>query len=143
LRVKKSGLAGEEVMAAAVGIETRGQALGREHLQKAPEGRSGAFLLDQERRVERARRVIHGDDEIKLRLARKPSRWRAILVQHHAFARLALALATVRPTPRRTLNQARCMQLRLHPRVAPAEAVIALQMLVEVLHVPAPIGVVV
>jgi hypothetical protein len=60
-------------------------------------------------------------------------------VQHHALPRLALALAAVRPTPLGALHEARRVQLRLHPGVAPPEAVVAHQVLVEMLHVPAPV----
>jgi hypothetical protein len=60
-------------------------------------------------------------------------------VQHHALPGLAFALATVRPTAFGALHQARRVQLRLDPGVAPPEAVIAHQALVEMLHVPAPV----
>jgi hypothetical protein len=64
---------------------------------------------------------------------------RAVLVQHHALARLALALAPVRATPLGAFDQTRGVQLRLGPGVAPAELMVANQMLVKVLHVPAAI----
>ena len=60
-------------------------------------------------------------------------------MQHHPLERLALALAAVRPAPLGALHQARRVQLRLHPGVAPQEAVIAHQILVEMLHVPTPV----
>ena len=66
----------------------------------------------------------------------QPGRARAVLVQHHARARLALALTPMRSAPLRTLDQAGRVQLRLHPRVAPPEAMPRLQVLVEMLHVP-------
>ena len=62
-------------------------------------------------------------------------------MQHHALARLALALAPMRPTPLRPLHQPRRVQLRLHPGVAPLEIVVAHQVLVKMLHVPAPVTV--
>jgi hypothetical protein len=62
-------------------------------------------------------------------------------VQHHALARLALALATMRPAPAVTLDKAGRVQLRLDERIAPVELVIAQQMLVEMLHVPARLGI--
>ena len=128
-----------EIVAAAVGVEARRQALGGEHLEQGPKRRGGAFLLDQERRIDRAGRVVHGDDQIERRRARKPGRPRAVLVQHHALERLALALAPMRTAPPRPLHQTRGVELRLHPGVAPAEAMLAHQMLVKMLHVPAPV----
>src|SRR3974377_1580107 len=58
---------------------------------------------------------------------------------HSPRDRLALALAAIPPPPLGTLPQPRRVQLRLHPGVAPAEAVIAHQILVEMLHVPTPV----
>src|SRR5436189_3944619 len=69
----------------------------------------------------------------------KPTMPRAVLVQHHTLAGFPLPLASMRSTPFRPLHQPRRMQLRLGPRVAPAEIVIAHPVLVEVLHVPAAI----
>src|ERR1700686_3701931 len=46
----------------------------------------------------------------------------------------------MRPAPPRPLHQARGVQLGLHEGVTPAEAVVARQVLMEMLHVPAPIG---
>jgi hypothetical protein len=43
-----ASLWGEEIMAAAVGIEARRQAGGREHLQQRTKRRGRALLLDQE-----------------------------------------------------------------------------------------------
>jgi hypothetical protein len=126
-------------VAAAIGIEARRQAVRGEHVQQGAERRYRAFFLDQERRVDRARRIIHGHNQIELRPARKPSRSRAVLVQHHALERLALALAAMRAALLGTLDKARRVQLRLHPGVAPPELVVAHQVLVKMLHVPAPI----
>src|SRR3974390_112108 len=64
---------------------------------------------------------------------------RAVLVQHHSFARLPLALATMRPAPFPPPHQPSRMQLRLGPGVTPVEPVIARPMLVEMLDVPSPI----
>ncbi len=109
------------------------------NVQQGAQRRYRAFFFDQERRVDRARRIIHGDDQVELRAPRKPSCLRAVLVKHHALPRLALALAAVRSTPLGALHKARRMQLRFRPRVAPSEAVIAHQVLVEMLHVPTPV----
>jgi len=84
-------------------------------------------------------RIIHRDNQIELRPASKPSRPGAILVQHHALQGLPFALAAVCPTPLGPFYQARRVQLRLHSGVAPPEAVVAHQVLVEMLHVPAPV----
>ena len=116
-----AGLGGVKIMAAPIGVEARGQAVRREHLKEALECRGGPFLIDQEGRVDGARRVVHGDDQIKRRLPIEPSRPRTVLVQHHAFAGLAFAFAPMGAAPFRSLHQARRMQLGLHPRVAPPE----------------------
>ena len=61
-------------------------------------------------------------------------------MQHHALEWLALALAAVRPTAFGTLDKAGRVQLRLHPGVAPPKAVVAHQVLVKMLHVPAQVS---
>ena len=58
---------------------------------------------------------------------------RAVLVQHHPRQRPPLALAPVRPFARRLGREPRPLQMQLQPSVAPAEAVVLHQMLVEVL----------
>ena len=67
-----AGLRRVEVVAGAVGIEAAGQALGAEHLLERAEGGRGAFLLDQEGRVDLAGGVVHGDDEVERGLAGEP-----------------------------------------------------------------------
>jgi len=131
-----AGLGGEEVMTAAVGIEARGQAACREHLEKCPERRNRAFLLDQKCRVDIARRVVHGDNEIERGRPFKPGKGAGVLVQHHAHARLALTLAPVGAAPLGAIDQAHGLQLQLGPGVAPLETVLPPQVLVEVPHVP-------
>ncbi len=59
-----------------------------------------------------------------------PSRGQA-LVQHHARQRPPLALAPMRPLARRLGHDARPLQMQLEPGVAPAEAVVLDEMLVE------------
>jgi hypothetical protein len=100
-------LRGQEVMTAAVGIEARGQAACREHLKKCPERRNRAFLLDQKCRVDLARCVVHGDDEIERRRPFEPGKGAGVLVQHHADARLALTLAPVGAAPLGAIDQPR------------------------------------
>ena len=109
----------EEVVAAAVGIEARRQAVRGEHLQQRAKGRGRAFLLDQKRRVDRAGRVVHRHDQVERRLARKPRRARAVLMQHHALARLALALATMRSAPPAPARPARPCATASSPRCSP------------------------
>src|SRR6516225_3940638 len=87
-------------------------------------GRDRASLLDRERRVDRIGGVVHRHNQIELRLSGKPGKPAAVLVQHHAFARFARPLATVRPATRGALHQPRRVQLRLGPGVAPAEPVL-------------------
>jgi hypothetical protein len=98
-------------MAGAIAVEARRQPLGREHLQQSAKRHRRALFFDQKCRVDRAGRVIHGDDQVELRLARKPERARAVLMQHHAFARLALALSPMRAAPLGALDQARCAEV--------------------------------
>src|SRR5215471_13212158 len=67
-----AGRRGEEIMAAAVGVEARWQAPGGEHFEKRTKRRNGPFLLDQKRRVNLAGGVIHRHHEIKVRSPFKP-----------------------------------------------------------------------
>jgi hypothetical protein len=86
-------------MAAAIRVEARCQPVSGEDLEQRLKRRSRAFLFDQKGRIELARRIIHRRDQVEHRLAGKPRRLRAVLVQHHPLARLALALAAMRPAP--------------------------------------------
>ena len=61
-------------------------------------------------------------------------------MQHHPLARLALPLAPVRPAPLRPVHQPGRMKLCLDEGVAPTEIVIAQQVLVKMLHVPAKVA---
>src|SRR5580698_2289382 len=66
-----------EIVAAPVGVEAHRQAVLRKHLAQRPEGRGRAFLFDQKGRIDRSRRVIERDNEIKgagLRAIRGASR---------------------------------------------------------------------
>src|SRR5271156_1177349 len=58
---------------------------------------------------------------------------RAVLMQHHSRQRPPLALAPVRPLARRLPAHPHPLKMKLGPGVAPAEAVVLHQMLVEVL----------
>ena len=124
---------GVKVMRPAIGVEAHRQAVRREHLVQRSEGRGRALLLDQKRRIDCPRRVIHGHNQIERSLAFEPCVPRAVLVQHHPRQRPPLALAPMRPLARRLRNNARPLQMQLEPGVAPTEAVILNQVLVEVL----------
>jgi hypothetical protein len=54
-------------------------------------------------------------------------------MQHHAWQRPPLALAPMRPLARRLGRQPRPLQMQPQPSVAPAEAMVPHQMLVEML----------
>src|SRR5271168_1225033 len=126
-------LRGVEVMRPAVGVEAHRQPVRPKRLLQRPEGRGRALLGDQERRINRPRRVIHRHDQIERRDTLEPGVARAVLVKHHPRQRPPLALATMRPLARRLRRQPHPLQVQLGPGVAPAEAVILHQMLVEVL----------
>jgi hypothetical protein len=64
----------------------------------------------------------------------------AVLMQHHPLARLPFPLAPVRAAPLGSLNQSGRVKLRLDEGIAPAEIVIAQQVLVEMFHVPAKVA---
>src|SRR6202044_3102305 len=57
----------------------------------------------------------------------------AVLMQHHARQRPPLPLPSMSPLARRLRHHAHPLKMKLGPGVAPAEAVILHQMLVEVL----------
>src|SRR5438105_6165578 len=65
-------LRGGEVVTAPVGIERGEQPAPADDLLQAAKARGGALLLDQKDRVDRARRIIEGDNQIERRLARQP-----------------------------------------------------------------------
>ncbi|MER8836515.1 hypothetical protein [Mesorhizobium sp. M0909] len=135
-----AGLERHEIVAAAIGVEARRQSLGDQGLQKSLKARRRAFLLDQEGRIDRARRVVHRHDQVQHRLAFQPGMPAAVLVQHHPLARLPFPLAPVSTAPLGPSHQARRVKLRLDEGVAPAEVVIAQQVLVEMLHTPAKVA---
>src|SRR4051812_140640 len=58
LPCRLTGLGGVEVMAAAVGVEGREQAVRCDHLLEPHKARSRALLLDQDGREHRARGVV-------------------------------------------------------------------------------------
>ncbi len=128
-----AGLRCMKIMAAAVRIEAQGQAMVAKNLFQGPERRSGAFLLDQKGRKNSARRIVQRDDQIERLVVLKPRKARPILMQHHAQHRAPRPLAPVGAPPRGFRQQAPVLQIGLGPRVAPVEAMILHQMLVEML----------
>ena len=136
-----AGLERHEIVAAAIRVEVRRQAFRAKRLGQPARARGRAFLFNQEGRVDRAGRVVHGHDQVERRLMRQPFMPAAILVQQHSLARLALALAPVRAAPPGPIDKPGRVQLRLDEGIAPAEMVVANQMLVKMLHVPAKIAV--
>ena len=74
------------------------------HRQQSLEGRGGAFLGKQKRRVDLARRIVHRHDQVHRVEPGKPLMPRAVLMQHHARQRTAWPLATMRPTLGRMLQ---------------------------------------
>jgi hypothetical protein len=121
---------------AAVGVERAEQALPGDRLGQAEKARGGAFLFHQDRRIDRARRIVEGDDEIEIMLERgEPAMLRAVLEKQHAGQRPALALLAVpavAPLLRR--DQAGRVQRQPGHRVAEIVAVPLHQLLVEMLH---------
>src|ERR1700728_3679241 len=85
-----------EIVRAAVGVEAHRQAVLGKDLFQRPEGRGRAFLLNQKGRIDRSRRVIERDNEIKGGLALEPGVARAVLVQHYPRQRPPLALPPTR-----------------------------------------------
>src|ERR1700682_2537004 len=126
-------LRGEEVMAAAIGIQARWQTLRPEHRQTPPKARCRSLFLHQKGRIDLAGGIVHRHDQVEFGSPRKPRKLAPILVQHHAHTRLARPLAAVGTAPLGTLHQAGRVQLRLHPRVTPPEAMPLPQVLVEML----------
>ena len=126
-------LGGVEIMRAAIGVEAHRQAVRAEHLLERAKGRGRALLLDEKRRIDLPRRVVHRHDEIERRLAREPIMPRAVLMQHHPRQRPPHTLAPMRPLARRLGQKPLRLQEQLGPGVAPAKAVVPDQMLVKVL----------
>jgi hypothetical protein len=119
-------------MARAVGVERTRQTVRGDHLGERPEGAHGAFLVDQEGRVDRAGGVIQGDDQIELRVqGRQPAVRRAVLMQEHAGERPARALLAVGRAARRLRDQPGRLQPQLGPGVAPTKTVVLAQLVVE------------
>ena len=126
-------LGGEEVMAAAIGVEGREQTHPGDHLGKPAQARERPFLLDEEGRIDLAGRVIHRHDEIERRPALQPGMGRAVLKQHHPRQRPACTLLAMRRALRRRPNQTPLLKNGLGPGVAQIEPAPA-QLLMKMLH---------
>ncbi len=83
-------------MPAPIGVECPEQAVSADRLGQAEEARHGAFLFDQERRIDRSGGVVEGDDEIEIAPQRRnPAMGRAVLEQQHSRQRPAQPLLGV------------------------------------------------
>jgi hypothetical protein len=71
LRHFAASLGGVEVVAAAVGVELHEQAVPFDHLEQPAKAAQRAFFLDQKGRVDLARGVVHGHDQIELMIQRR------------------------------------------------------------------------
>jgi hypothetical protein len=125
---------GVEVMAAAIGVERAEQAMLANHFAQGPQHRCRPFLLDQEHRVDIARRIVHRHNQVHRGQAFDPGVARPVLVQQHARKQPTWTLLAVRRTLRCLAHQARCVQGGLRHRVAQHMAMPLLRLLVEVLH---------
>lgn len=94
-----AGLRGVEIMAASVSVELDEQPVPLDHLGQATEGRGRALLLDQNRRVELAGRIIEGDHQVQRAQPLQPGVGRAVLMQHHPDHRPSRPPAPVRTPP--------------------------------------------
>jgi hypothetical protein len=133
LRDLAAGLGGDEVVAAAVGVELHEQAVALDHLDQPAKAAQRAFLVDQEGGVELAGGVIHGDDQVERRLAGEPDVLRAVLMQQHAAHRPARPLAAMGAAPGCRRHGSGPLQVEPGGGVAELVAVALLQLLVEVL----------
>jgi len=128
-----AGLGRVEIVTASVGAEGAKQPVPPDHLAQAPQARSGAFLVHQEGRVDRACRIIERHHQIVLP-ARQPGMGRGVLVQHHPNHRPARPLLAMRPTLRRHPHQPGPPRMNLGHRVAELVIMPFHELLVKVLH---------
>lgn len=129
-----TGLGRVEVMAAAIGVEGAEQALGRDRLVQPEEARLRPFLLDQDRRVDPARRIVERDHQVVQPIQPdQPAVARAVLEQKHARQRTPRPLLAMRRPAPGLLHQPRRLQGQPGHRVAQPIAVVALKLLVRML----------
>jgi hypothetical protein len=100
-----TGFGRVKVMTAAIGIQAQRQAVTHKYFQQRPERRIRAFFLDQERRINLARGVVHRHHQVERRSLRQPPVPRGVLVQHHSGQWTTRSLATVRAAPLRFRQQ--------------------------------------
>jgi hypothetical protein len=124
---------GEEIVAAAVGVEFHEQAVPFHHLDQPTKAARRALLVDQERRTDLAGGVVHGDDQVERRLVGESGVLRAILMQQHAAHRPPRPLAPRGAAPRRRRHRTGPLQVDPGRGVAEPVAVPLLQLLVEML----------
>ena len=128
-----AGLGRVKIVAAAVSIERAEQAVFADHFAQRSEGRSRSLLGDHNHRIDLARGVVQGDDQIYRRQAFDPDVPRPVLMQHHAAHRPPRPLLAVRRPLGRDPNQSGPLQMNLRHRVAELVAVALGQLLVEML----------
>ena len=120
------------VVRGPIGVERAEQPVFGDHLAEPAERAHRALLGNEEARIDLRCRIVHGHDQVPPR-ARNPLVARAVLVQHHPHHRAARPLPAVRPAPGRRLDLAVRLQAQAKPVVAQPEAMLADQLLVEVL----------
>ena len=99
----------------------------------------GAFFVHQQRRVDGPGGIIQGNDQIML-LPAQPLVAGAVLVQHHADQRLALAFAPMRAAPLGLGDDALPLQCQAHEVVRPPPFLLPV-FAVEMLHRPAYVAI--
>ena len=109
-----------------------------------PEARESSrrcLLPRPEGRDDLARGVVHGGDEVEVAAQiHQPAVGRAVLEQEHPRQGPARPPLAVRPAPPGLLHKTRLLQADLGPGIAEPEAVVAHQVLVEVLGREVPIA---
>jgi hypothetical protein len=111
----------------------RASAVPLDHLDQPAEAADRALFLDQERRVDLAGGVVHGDDQVERRLVGEPGVLRAVLVQEHAAHRPPRPLAAMGAAPRRRRHPPGPLEIEPGGGVAELVAVALRQLLVEML----------
>jgi hypothetical protein len=121
-------------VAAAIGVERAEQPVPADHLGQTQKARDRALFLDQKGRIDLGCGIVHGHDQVELRLPGQPGVARAVLKQQHARQGPAWPLLAMRRALPCPPHQARVLQHPLGPGVAEREAVLRHELLVEVLH---------
>ena len=90
-------VARREIMPAAIGVECPEKPVFADRLGWAKKARHRAFLVDQERRIDLAGRIVEGDHKIEIMTQRRdPAVCRAVLEQQHSRQWPACPLLAVR-----------------------------------------------